>query len=84
MKRSTLRAGLAWFALCSGLAGCEPTHRQSVRPSKSPDDPTSWSASPVSKGEEGSDSSKSFLKASRLQGGWSPEANEVERSLGVR
>jgi len=72
---------------CLVLMGCDAGHRQTVR-SKAPDDPTSWSGSPItdrseSSNEGGSGAGKGFLKATRLPGALSSEGSEIERSLGV-
>jgi hypothetical protein len=75
-----LRRGLAVGLVCAGLAGCRSDDRQAARPSK-PEDPTAWTGSELSEAEPGS--TKGRPKSSRLQGGWSSEANEVEKSLGV-
>ena len=69
------------------LMGCDAGHRQTVRP-KAPEDPTSWSGSPITDRSEspndgGSGVGKGFLKATRLPGSLSSEGSEIERSLGV-
>ena len=79
MIRPNLRLALAIGLVASG---CSPTHRQAVRPSKPGDDPTSWSAPTVTKGDDDS-ATKGAGKPSRLAGGWSSEANDIERSLGA-
>ena len=80
MTRSNLRHGLAIGLACAGLAGCQSDYGSSVRKSK-PEDPTAWTGTEITK--EGSSSSQGLPKSSRLQGGLSSEAREIESSLGV-
>ena len=73
--------------VCLVLVGCDASNRQSVR-SKTSEDPTSWSGSPIrdrseSSSDESSSGPKGFLKATRLPGAMSSEGAEIERSLGV-
>ena len=80
MRRSIIRSGLSIGLACAGLAGCQPDHGPAVRKSK-PEDPTAWTGSEISKDEPAA--SQGLPKTSRLQGGWSSEARDIENSLGV-
>ena len=63
----------------AGLAGCQSDHEHGTVAKKSkPEDPTAWTGSEISKDEP--DSSKGLPKTSRLQGGWSSEARDIEKS----
>ena len=81
--------------LCVGLVvislafvGCGAGQKQVTR-SKSAEDPTSWSSSPLkgrsndSKDDDDAPSGTGFFKSSRLPGALSSEGAEIERSLGV-
>jgi hypothetical protein len=86
MKRSILRAGL--FIGASGLAsfGCQQTDKSgAVSQAKPiPHDPTSWSDKDVTnKGDSDSGTTNGLSKSSSLPGTLSPEAQDIERSLGV-
>ena len=80
MKRSILRDGLSIGLICAGLAGCKSGGESASLKSK-PEDPTAWTGSELTK--EGSTSSKGLPSTSGLQGGWSSEARDIEKSLGV-
>jgi len=75
---------LAATVLCLLSVGCEHPGRQEVRPaSKSPEDPTSWSAPALTKGEDDSASPKAFANSESLRGSLSKRGADIERSLGV-
>jgi hypothetical protein len=80
MKRSILHHGLWIGMVCAGLAGCQSSREPVARKSK-PEDPTAWTGSEISKDEPAS--TKGLPKTSRLQGGLSSEARDIENSLGV-
>lgn len=80
MNRLILRNVLAIGLVSGGLAGCQSDHGSVARRSK-PEDPTAWTGSEISKDEPAS--SQGLPKTSRLQGGWSSEARDIENSLGV-
>ena len=85
---ATRKQAYLWLSLVVGsLVGCNASHQQSVRP-KSSEDPTAWNSSPISDRSDEADKSvssgsKSFLKSTHRPGGWSSEASDIERSLGV-
>ena len=75
------------FLVISSLVGCNASHQGGVR-AQDAEDPTAWSDSPINARSEDTDKgssggSKGFLKSTHLPGGWSSEASEIERSLGV-
>jgi hypothetical protein len=88
MKRRILRTGLAVGCAVSWLAGCETLQRFGRRPaSDEPVAKVAKSAEPVEDGEAESKAPagpKGFFKSTRLPGGLSSEANDIERSLGVQ
>ena len=77
MKRAILRGG---FLIALGLAGCKSDGGSTAKPSK-PEDPTAWTGKELTKDESGA--SHGLSKGSRMQGGWSSEARDIENSLGV-
>jgi hypothetical protein len=83
MNRSILRNGLWIGIVCAGLAGCqssgETVAKKSSKPAK-PEDPTAWTGSEITKDDAAS--SKGLPTTSGLQGGWSSEARDIEKSLG--
>ena len=91
MNCPILRAGLILGALSIGLVGCHSAPKQTRQTAKksSPDDPTSWSGTAISRGDKDDDASsaagspKSILKPGRLSGAMSSEGSDIERSLGV-
>ena len=85
MRRPTLFFA-AWIAGALGSAGCQQTETAktvTARPSSS-GDPTAWSDKVLSaeSPEPGGDPTK-LPKSSRLQGTFSNEARDIEKSLGV-
>jgi len=81
--------GLATTALCLGLLGCE-THRSLLRPkgedAKSDSSGAKKVESDTSKIPSVDSDSKDpqpFFKNNRKSGGWSSEAREIERDMGV-
>jgi ABC-type phosphate transport system substrate-binding protein len=79
MKRSFLSAALMLACLGLASAGCSQTgQKETTTKSSKPADPTAWTDSDVSSG-----SSTSQPKSSRLSGGWSSEARDIERAMGV-
>lgn len=86
MKRRLLWLALAAVGVAPMLTGCETLHRFGRRPNGS-DEAVVKSAMPVEEGEAESKTAagpKGFFKPTRLPGGLSSEANEIERSLGVQ
>ena len=85
MKFSPLRILLAAIAIGSTLVGCDHAHRQEVRTdSKTKDDPTAWSASPLTnKGKDDSESRSTSESSESLSGALSKRGADIERSLGV-
>ncbi len=83
MNSPAIRIRLAIGAACVCLAGCQPAHKQAVRPSKPPEDPTSWSASPITKGAAGGDSAQGFDESDSIPGSLSKRGSDIEKSLGV-
>ena len=83
MKRPILIAG--WIVGVLGLAGgCQQTPRkESASKVAKPDDPTAWSNKDVSRGDSDPTTSRSGLPdSSGLAGSLSPEARDIEKSLG--
>ena len=81
MKRSILRNGLSVGLVCAGLAGCQSDQGHGTVAKKTkPEDPTAWTGSEISRDEP--NSSKGLPQTSGLQGGWSSEARDIEKSLG--
>ncbi len=78
MNRRTLLSALSLFA--ATLGGCA-----TARPSRRADDDdlTTDADDEEKVGRVRSKPPKGFFSGSRLQGGWSDEANEIERNLGV-
>jgi hypothetical protein len=84
MKRSFLRAWWIVGALGLGMAGCQETQKKAAVDKSKPDDPTSWSARELSRGDASdSGTANGLSRSSRTAGTWSDEAQSVERSLGV-
>ncbi|WP_435007231.1 hypothetical protein P12x_004572 [Tundrisphaera lichenicola] len=80
MNRLILRRFLSIGLLCAGLSGCK-MNQDSVVSKVPPEDPTAWTGSEISK--EGSATSTGLTKSSGFSGGWSSEARDIEKSLGV-
>jgi hypothetical protein len=82
MKRPILRAGLIVGAL--GLAGCHQTPKADSASKAKPDDPTAWSNKDITRGSDSDPTtSRSGLPSSAgLAGSLSPEARDIEKSLG--
>ncbi len=77
MNRPFLGAGLILASLGLASAGCSQTGQKETTRSSKPADPTSWSDSQTT------GTSSDLPKTSRLSGGWSNEARDVERAMGV-
>jgi hypothetical protein len=96
MARRFLFHGLVLSALALGGLGCE-THHSFFRPKdfgdavtakQDQDDPSKPTAiqsdaSKVMSVDSDSKEQKPFFKSDRRSGGWSSEAREIERDLGV-
>ena len=82
MKRPILRAGLIVGVL--GLAGCHQAPKAvSASKMSKPDDPTAWSNKDIVRGDSDPTTSRSGLPSSSgLAGSLSPEARDIEKSLG--
>lgn len=88
MRYRLLRQGLLVVGVGAAVLGCETQKKLAVR-----DDPDEAIAAASARVEalEGEDKddlraskvAKGFFKNNRLPGGWSDQANEIERSLGV-
>jgi hypothetical protein len=87
MKRFILRACLIVGCMIVGSVGCQQTDKTAAvsKPKPASNDPTAWSEKDVTKGGSGSDSgtANGLSKSSNLPGTLSPEAQDIERSLGV-
>jgi hypothetical protein len=96
MMRRFIFHGLVLSALAIGAVGCEP-HRSFFRPKDEADpvaqkhdqdDPTKPNAvqsdaSKIMSVDSDSKDQKPFFKSDRRSGGWSSEAREIEKDLGV-
>ena len=76
---------LAAAVVCIALAGCEQSSRKTVRTDpKTKDDPTSWSASPLTvKGADDSESRDLSGSSETRRGSLSKRGADIERSLGI-
>ncbi len=77
-----LKAGLIVASLCLASVGCSQTGSKETSSKSKPGDPTAWADREVSS-ESSSGSSSKLPQTSRLTGGWSSDAREIEKSLGV-
>lgn len=87
MKRPILHAGLIVAALAFAQAGCHHTDKVKTTDytPKKADDPTAWTDKDVSKDSSGSSQASSSLPpSSSSKGTWSSDAQEIEKSLGVK
>ena len=96
MTRRFICRGLVLGTLAIGSLGCD-THRSFLRPKdndddvaqkKDQDDPTKPKAvesdtSKIMSVDSDKDNPKPFFSGDRRSGGWSSEAREIEKSLGV-
>jgi len=96
MTRRFIYQGLVLSTLLIGSLGCEP-HRSFFRPKdhddevaqkRDQDDPTKPKAvesdtSKIMSVDSDSKNPKPFFSGDRKSGGWSSEAREIEKSLGV-
>jgi hypothetical protein len=83
MKRPIYCAGLILGVLGLASTGCQHPGPTGTVSKPTSGDPTAWSDKELTKGSSDSDSSPGMPKSSALQGTWSPEARDIERSLGV-
>jgi hypothetical protein len=85
MKRPILRACLIVGAMMVASVGCQQTDKTAAvsKPKSSSNDPTAWSDKDVTRGDSDSGTTNGLSKSSSLPGTLSPEARDVERSLGV-
>ena len=71
---------------CSGLIGCDGHHKEIVRSPSMPVDPSAWTGSSISKGDDvggGSSPTQGLPGTSSRRGAMSSEGADIERSLGV-
>lgn len=82
-SRRLLAAAVAALgvSVSMGLAGCTPWKSQ-VRPTPQAEPPELLDVEQGAAAEK--QLLKGFFKPTRLPGGWSAEANEIEKHLGVR
>jgi len=96
MTRRFLYRGLVLSTLAIGSLGCETLHSflhpknqdDDVARKKDPDDPANPKAvesdtSKITSVDSDKDNPKPFFNNDRKSGGWSSEAREIEKSLGV-
>lgn len=85
MKRR-VGIGIGCMLAAMALAGCETGRKLLTRPAAEADRPMAYDLDAIrdgSKLEIPDDDPSSVLKPSRGAGTWSPEAREIEKSLGV-
>jgi hypothetical protein len=75
MKRPFLGIGLILAGLGLASTGCSQTGQKDTTTKSKYTDPSSWSDS--------DSGSAGRPQSSRLQGGWSSESKDIEKSLGV-
>jgi hypothetical protein len=82
MSRSLRLVALLACAAAPLLAGCEPWHRQGVRPEDDPMNLTNSDPDALDASFEKPEELKGFFKP-RGTASWSSEARSIERSLGA-